>query len=274
MRKVSLLVLVFLFFCVTPLWALDTVEDLVSRSSYSPEDKAYLLERVTQIFENVQGLPQELLVKKLKEGLVKRAAPDSIVLALKQRREALEKAQRLLEETGIQGRKNLLEDLAFSLELSVPPEVLAEVLKKISNNPKVAERFVDTLATFLEVGVSSERTEEVLKQVTEKDLGAKELRKIAGLLEQARREGVETQKVADVLDSALRKYDNFNLVEIEVQGFIAANKPKPVLRSGQGVVPQPGISSGGTPVEEGGAPLEPQPSAPRPPTQEGGGPLE
>lgn len=274
MRRISLFVLVFLLFCVTPLWALDKVADLVNRSSYPPEDKAYLLEKVTQIFEDAQGLPQELLVKKLKEGLVKHVTPDNIVLALEQRKDSLREAQHLLEETGIQGRNNLLEDLALSLELSVPPEVLAEVLKKISNNPKVAERFVDTLATLLEVGVSSEKTEEVLKQVTEKDLGVKELRKIANLLEQAQREGVEAQKVADVLSNALKRYDNFNLVEIEVQGFIAANKPRPALRSGQGVVPQPGISSGGTPVEEGGAPLEPPPSSPRPPTQEGGGPLE
>ncbi|MGQ9622454.1 MAG: hypothetical protein ACUVTO_03270 [Candidatus Caldatribacteriaceae bacterium] len=274
MRKISLFVLVLLLFCVTPLWALDTATDLVNRSSYPPEDKAYLLEKVTQIFEEAQGLPQELLVKKLKEGLVKRVTPDNIVLALEQRKESLRKAQYLLEEAGVQERKSLLEDLALSLELSVPPEVLAEVLKRASNNPKVAERFVDTLATLLEVGVSSEKAEEVLRQVAEKDLGVKELRKVAGLLEQAQREGVEVQKVADVLSNALRRYNNFNLVEIEIQGFIAANKPKPALRSGQGVVPQPGISSSGTPVEEGGTPLEPQPSAPRPPTQEGGEPLE
>jgi len=79
-----------------------------------------------------------------------------------------------------------------------------------------------------------------------------------------------------VLANALEKHDNFNLVEIEVQRFIASSKEKPALRSGQGViVSSPGITSGGTPAEEGGTPLESTPpSAGKPPTQEGGTPLE
>lgn len=255
-------------------WAQSAAIRLIERSSYPEEDKAYLLKEVPQIFSEAQDVPEKLLFKKLREGLTKGVPPESLVEALRRRKDALREARQLLRETGIQEKEPLLEDLAVSLELSVPPQVLREILLKVASRPKVAERFVDTVATFLEVGVPSETTSAVLERILERNLEAQEIQKIARLLEQARREGMEVDKVAVRLEEALQKHENFTLVEIELQNFIAANKPRPALRSGQGVVvPPPGVS-GGTPMEEGGTPLEPQPPSGHPPTQEGGAPLE
>lgn len=275
MRKFLFLLCFFLLFCTAALWASEEVLSLIERSPYPSEDKAYLCERVPAVFADVQDISQKLLLKKLREGLAKKVPPEDLVRTLERRKETLQSAQNLLEETGIQGKESLLENLAVSLELAISPEVLREVLARVASNPKVAERFVDTVATFLEVGVPPEKTGEVLEQVAGRKLGVKEIRKVALLLEQARREGIEVQQIATALEKALEQHDNFALVEVELQNFIAANKPKPALRSGGGIsVPQPGVSSGGTPVEEGGTPLESQPSAAHPPTQEGGAPLE
>ncbi|MCS7241956.1 hypothetical protein [Candidatus Caldatribacterium sp.] len=268
-------VLLCILCCTSVLWAQDALVRLIERSPYPEDGKAYLLREVPQIFAEAQGIPEKLLLKKLREGLTKKVSPEHLVEALRRRRDALREALRLLDEAGIEGRDALLEDLAVSLELSVPPHVLREVLAKVASRPKVAERFVGTVATFLEVGVPPETASAILAQVLERNFEAREMQKVAQLLEQARREGMDVAQVAACLREALERHDNFALVEVELQNFIAANKPRPVLRSGQGVVvPSPGVSLGGTPVEEGGAPLEPQPSTGHPPTQEGGAPLE
>jgi hypothetical protein len=273
-RTILFLLLVLCLFAVSASWASEAVLRLIERSSYSPEDKAYLQEQVASIFAGTQDAAQKLLLKKLREGLVKNVPPKDLIEALNRRKEALKKAQSLLEETGVFGGESILEDLVVSLELSVPPQILREVLARVGGNPKVAGRFVDAVATFLEVGVPPERTNEVLQRVLDRNLGAREIRTITRLLEQARKEGVEAKDIVRVLGEALERHENFALVEVELENFIAANKPQPALRAGQGVVaPQPGVS-GGSPVEEGGTPLEPQPSAVRPPTQEGGTPLE
>ncbi len=274
MKRVLLTLLVLLW-VPSVLWASDAVFRLIERSPYPEEDKAYLLQEVSKVFSEASDVPEKLLLKKLREGITKRVPPESLIEALRKRKNALQEARRLLEESGLQEKETLLEDLAVSLELSVPPEVLREVLAKVASSPRVAERFVDTVATFLEIGVPPQTTGALLKRVLKQDLGMREVRKVTQLLEQARREGMEMGGVARCLQDALEKHENFTLVEIELQNFIAANKPRPALRSGQGVVaPPPGISSGGTPTEEGGTPLESQPSAGHPPTQEGGAPLE
>lgn len=274
MKLVFVILLCILCF-PSVLWAQDALIRFIERSPYPEEGKAYLLKEVPGLFSEVQDIPEKLLLKKLREGLTKRVPPENLVEALRKRRDALQEARRLLREAGIEERESLLEDLAVSLELSVPPQVLREVLTRVASRPKVAERFVDTVATFLEVGVPPETASDILTRVLERNLEAREMQKIAQLLEQARREGIEVDEVATCLRDALEKHGNFALVEIELENFIVANKPRPALRSGQGVVaPPPGVSSGGTPTEEGGTPLEPQPAAGHPPTQEGGTPLE
>ncbi|MEN3203049.1 MAG: hypothetical protein ABDK87_04905 [Atribacterota bacterium] len=272
--KRILYALLFILCLSSVVWSQDAVTRLIERSPYPEDGKTYLLREVPKIFSEARDIPDKLLLKKLREGLTKGVPPENLVEALKKRRDALQEARQLLRDAGIQEKESLLEDLAVSLELSVPSQVLREILARVASRPKVAERFVDTVVTFLEVGVPSETASAVLERILERNLEAQEIQKVAKLLEQARREGMEVDKVAVRLEEALQKHENFTLVEIELQNFIAANKPRPALRSGQGVVaPPPGVS-GGTPLEEGGTPLESQPSSGHPPTQEGGAPLE
>ena len=183
--------------------------------------------------------------------------------------------------------EDLIINLALSLELSVSPEVVEETLNKaLANDGKRLQLIVDSLSSLLEMGVDPERAGEIVEKVADKNLSSREMKKMAQLLERARRAGADSEQVAKVLADALDKYDNFNLVEMEVQQFIASSREKPALRSGQGVtVSSPGITSGGTPAQEGGTPLEttttPSPTNPptpsptgKPPIQEGGTPLE
>lgn len=273
MKRV-LLALCVLFAFPSLLWAQDAALKLIERSPYPEDGKLYLLQEVPRVFSEAGDVPEKLLLKKLREGIAKRVPPEDLVAALEKRKAALQEAGKLLEEMGIQKKETLLEDLAVSFELSLPPEVLRKALQKVASNPKAAERFVDVIATFLEVGVPSETAQVLLTRVAEDTLEVRDVRKIAQLLEQARQEGMDMKGVASCLENALAKHGNLALVEVELQNFIAANKPRPALRSGQGVVAPPAGISGGTPTEEGGAPLEPQPTAGHPPTQEGGTPLE
>ena len=89
------------------------------------------------------------------------------------------------------------------------------------------------------------------------------------LLNKARRAGADPQRVAETLANALGKYDNFKLVEMEVQKVIASSREKPALKSGEGVVvSSPGVTSGSI-LQEGGTPQKRCSSREKAPT--GGG---
>jgi len=188
-RTILFLLLSLCLFVVSVSWASEAVFRLIERSSYPPEDKAYLREQVASIFADTQDASQKLLLKKLREGLVKNVPPEDLIEALNRRKEALEKARSLLEETGVSGRESILEDLVLSLELSVSPQILKEVLVRVGGNPKVAGRFVDAVAALLEVGVPPEKANEVLQQVLERNLEAREIRTISRLLERDKERG-------------------------------------------------------------------------------------
>jgi len=272
--------ILFLFFAgIVPLWAASDPLSLIEKSPYSEEDKEYLRSQVDSLIKEAQekSLPLSPIISKLKEGLSKKVLPHELVKTLNNKKGSLEKAQEILQKNGIKGEENLIIDLALSLELSVPPQAIEEALSQaLANDGKRLQLIVDSLSSLLEMGVDPEKAGEIVKAVADKNLSSRDMKKMAQLLENARKAGVDSEQVARVLANALEKHDNFNLVEIEVQRFIASSKEKPALRSGQGViVSSPGITSGGTPAEEGGTPLESTPpSAGKPPTQEGGTPLE
>ncbi len=273
--------LLLLFLWVTPLWA-SSLASIIDRSSYSEEDKLYLQEKVALYLEEVEreGLPVSPLLSKLKEGIGKRVDPSKLVQALEKRKNALMEAEQILGEVGIQdgNREKLLLNLALSLEFSLSPQVLKEVVQGVAgeSNPKNLVRVIESFSTFMEVGVSPEDIGNIASQTVKKNLRAKELGKMASLLEKSRRSGVEVERTLEVLERALEKYDNFSLVEMEVQRFIAASRTKPSLSAGQGVTPtSAGVTSDGTPIEEGGTPLESSAGTGHPPSQEApSGPLE
>ena len=276
MRKIVFF-LVFLFwtFFLASAWAAD-IEKIIARAPYTDEEKAYLQSRVSEMIEEVasRNLPTSFLFSKLKEGVGKKVKPYTLLQALEKRKEALFEAKEILDEAGIDGQEKILTNLAVSLELAIPAPLLQEVVQKVrSTDPQSLSRVVESLSVLLEVGIAPERVESVTKKIVTKNLESKEISKVAALLERSRRNGVDVERTATVLEEALQKYDNFNLVEMEVRQFIAASRPKPALSSGQGVTSaSPGIS-GTTPTQEGGTPLESSSSG-HPPTQEGGTPLE
>ena len=197
---------------------------------------------------------------------------------LDNKKNSLEKAQEILQRNGVR-EEDLIINLALSLELSVSPEVVEEALNKaLANDGKRLQLIVDSLSSLLEMGVDPERAGEIVEKVADKNLSSREIKKMVQLLEKAQKTGADSKQVARILADALDKYDNFNLVEMEVQRFIASSREKPASRPGEAVtVSSPGITSGGTPVQEGGTPLEttttPSPTG-KPPIQEGGAPLE
>jgi hypothetical protein len=278
MRKIVFF-LVFLFwtFFLVSAWAAD-IEKIIARAPYTDEEKAYLQSRVSEMIEEVasHNLPTSFLFSKLKEGVGKKVKPYILLQALEKRKEALFEAKKILDEAGIGGQdtEKILTNLAISLELAIPASLLQEVVQKMrSTDPQSLPRVVESLSVLHEVGITPERVESVTRKIVTRNLESKEISKVAALLERSRRSGVDVERTATVLEEALQKYDNFNLVEMEVRQFIAASRPKPALSSGQGVTSaSPGIS-GTTPTQEGGGPLESSSSG-HPPTQEGGTSLE
>ena len=98
---------IFLLAAVLPLGA-QSLESVLSRSRYSPEVKAEV-SREFRDAEN-QGIPVELLLPRLEEGIAKKVNAGRLLAALEREQGLLLQARGLL--TGLDGGARLLEDQA------------------------------------------------------------------------------------------------------------------------------------------------------------------
>lgn len=274
--------LVFLSFC-RPGSADENFSSLFGQSDfYQAEDREYLERRVGEIIKEVEqeNLPSDPLILKLKEGIRKEVLPYNLVKTLENKKEAMLQAKKVMEKANLEAdnHQELLLDLALSLEMSIPPEIIEEALQEtIGNNGEKAKAVADSLVALLELGITPDQASGIIQKTVSQNPKVENIENLTRLVEKARREGIDPTRTAAVIEESLSKYGrNFNLVEMEVNRFIADAKSKPAIQSGQGAVTTtPGVSSPSTPVHEGGGPLESTPSSPGvPPTQEGATPLD
>jgi hypothetical protein len=280
---------IFFFFIIlllnTTVFAQDEISLLISESdNYPPEDQEYLLNRVGELVNELQqkGLEVGTLVLKLKEGLHKKVRPYNIVKSLEKKKDSLLEAQKILEEINLTGihDEETLNYIASSIEHSVPIDLVKSALQqKVAQDDKSAKKIVEFLATLIEMGVQPQQAGLIINQFANKSNQSKDLNSLTKIIEYARMEGIDPQRIASKIEEALSKTNNITMVELEVQGFIADIKQKPTIKSGQGVViSSPGITSSGVPGSEGGTSLSPSSetpaSGPNIPSQEGGSPLE
>jgi hypothetical protein len=276
------LFLLFSFWSFVAFAVEENVASLIqgAPSFYAEEDKEYLLQRVSEILDEVrqEGISPEPLVLKLGEGLKKKVLPYNLVKTLERKKDSLLLAKKTLQgvDARVANKENLLYNLALVFESSTSPEDLQKVLEEILHKDgKRLESVVDSLAAFVELGFAPDQAGLVIAGVVQKGATPSELKKFTRLLERARREGIDPSRVAAVLSEAVNKYDHLSLVEMEIKNLIASSRQKPDLGAGEGVViSSPGITSSGTPTQEGGTPLEGSNASSGPPTQEGGTPLE
>jgi len=276
------LTILFLSFAA---FAQDEFSSLITKSaSYPPEDREYLLDRVGELVNELQlkGLAADTLVLKLKEGLQKNVLPYNIVKSLEKKKDSLLEAQAILEEINLPGinDEETLNSIASSIEYSVPTDLVKSALQEsVAKDSKNAKKIVDSLTALIEMGIQPQQAGVIVNQFAQKSSQTKDLNSLTKIIERARLEGVDPQRVASKIEESLSKTNNIALVEIEVQNFIAEIKQKPTIKSGQGiVVSSPGITSSGVPGSEGGTSLSPTTEAPvsssSVPSQEGGSPLE
>jgi len=276
------LTILFLSFAA---FAQDEFSSLITKSaSYPPEDREYLLDRVGELVNELQlkGLAADTLVLKLKEGLQKNVLPYNIVKSLEKKKDSLLEAQAILEEVNLPGinDEETLNSIASSIEYSVPTDLVKSALQEsVAKDSKNAKKIVDSLTALIEMGIQPQQAGVIVNQFAQKSSQTKDLNSLTKIIERARLEGVDPQRVASKIEESLGKTNNIALVEIEVQNFIAEIKQKPTIKSGQGiVVSSPGITSSGVPGSEGGTSLSPTTEAPvsssSVPSQEGGSPLE
>jgi len=276
------LTILFLSFAA---FAQDEFSSLITKSaSYPPEDREYLLDRVGELVNELQlkGLAADTLVLKLKEGLQKNVLPYNIVKSLEKKKDSLLEAQAILEEINLPGinDEETLNSIASSIEYSVPTDLVKSALQEsVAKDSKNAKKIVDSLTALIEMGIQPQQAGVIVNQFAQKSSQTKDLNSLTKIIERARLEGVDPQRVASKIEESLGKTNNIALVEIEVQNFIAEIKQKPTIKSGQGiVVSSPGITSSGVPGSEGGTSLSPTTEAPvsssSVPSQEGGSPLE
>ncbi|MCX5849160.1 MAG: hypothetical protein NTW65_06895 [Deltaproteobacteria bacterium] len=284
MKKWFVFLLLFLFFAGGTAFASEDVNSLIQGSSaYTNEDQAYLLDRVGEMVKNLEqiGLSTEPIVLKLKEGLRKNVRPYNIVKSLGKKADSLVEAKKILDEVdpGGSGDEALLQDLAISIEWAVPSEVVKEVLQRTaSHDGNRVKQVVDSLSSLLEMGVKPQQAGSIIREFVAKNPGDKEISSMTRLIERACGDGIDPQRIAGKMEEVLKKYNNLNMAEIEIQNFIADIKQKPTLQGGHGVVvTSPGITTSGAPSSEGGTPLESSSSSTSSgsvPSQEGGTPLE
>lgn len=276
------LTILFLSFAA---FAQDEFSSLITKSaSYPPEDREYLLDRVGELVNELQlkGLAADTLVLKLKEGLQKNVLPYNIVKSLEKKKDSLLEAQAILEEINLPGinDEETLNSIASSIEYSVPTDLVKSALQEsVAKDSKNAKKIVDSLTALIEMGIQPQQAGVIVNQFAQKSSQTKDLNSLTKIIERARLEGVDPQRIASKIEESLSKTNNIALVEIEVQNFIAEIKQKPTIKSGQGiVVSSPGITSSGVPGSEGGTSLSPTTEAPASsssiPSQEGGSPLE
>jgi hypothetical protein len=263
----------------------DEVSSLITKSeNYPLEDQEYLLDRVGELVNELQqkGLATDILVLKLKEGLHKKVRPYNIVKSLEKKKDSLLEAQAILEEINVPGinDEETLNNIASSIEHSVPTDLVKSALQQsVAKEDKNAKKIVDSLTALIEMGVQPQQVGVIVNQFAQKSNQSKDLNSLTKIIERARLEGIDPQRIASKIEEALNKTNSIAMVEMEVQGFIADIKQKPTIKSGQGVViSSPGITSGGVPGSEGGTSLSPASETPASssniPSQEGGSPLE
>lgn len=269
----------------TTVFAQDEVSLLISESeNYPPEDREYLLDRVSELVNELQqkGLESDTLVLKLKEGLHKKVRPYNIVKSLEKKKDSLLEAQKILEEINLSGihDEETLNNIATSIEYSVPTDLIKSALQqKVAQDDKSAKKIVDSLASLIEMGIQPQQAGVIVNQFASKSNQSKDLNSLTKIIERARLEGIDPQRIATKMEEALSKTNSIAMIEMEVQGFIADIKQKPTIKSGQGIViSSPGITSTGVPGSEGGTSLSPSSETPvsgsNIPSQEGGSPLE
>lgn len=269
----------------TTVFAQDEVSLLISESeNYPPEDREYLLDRVSELVNELQqkGLESDTLVLKLKEGLHKKVRPYNIVKSLEKKKDSLLEAQKILEEINLSGihDEETLNNIATSIEYSVPTDLIKSALQqKVAQDDKSAKKIVDSLASLIEMGIQPQQAGVIVNQFASKSNQSKDLNSLTKIIERARLEGIDPQRIATKMEEALSKTNSIATIEMEVQGFIADIKQKPTIKSGQGIViSSPGITSTGVPGSEGGTSLSPSSETPASgsniPSQEGGSPLE
>ena len=284
MKKLVLVIFLFLIF-VPPVFAQEDVFSLINESSsYPPEDREYLIDRVGELVNDLQqnGLSTDTMVLKLREGLHKKVRPYNIVKSLEKKKNSLLQAQALLKEVDPQiiGDESLLNDLAISIEYSVPTDLVKNALRQnVAKDGDNAKKIIDSLTALVEMGVQPQQAGSIVDQFAQKSTESKDLNSLTKIIERARREGIDPQRVAAKIEEALQKTNSITMVEMEISGFIADIKQKPTIKSGQGVVvSSPGIISSGVPGSEGGTPLstpsQPSSSGSTAPSQEGGSPLD
>lgn len=285
MKKLVLLLSLFLLVIIPPVFALEDIGTLIQESSnYPDEDREYLLDRVSAMVGDLEqnGLSADALVLKLKEGLHKKVRPYNIVKSLEKKKDSLLQAQSILKEVdpNAAGDENLLTDLATSIEYLVPAELVKNALRQTAaKDGDNVKKVIDSLSALIEMGVQPQQAGNIINEFSRKSTESRDINSLTKIIERARREGIDPQRVAAKMEEALKKNNSISMAEIEVQSFIAEIKQKPTIKSGQGVViSSPGITSSGVPGSEGGTPLstssEPSSTGPVSPIEEGGTPLE
>ncbi len=279
MKVLSITCFLVLCIAVSPALGGESFTSLIEEASsfYDEDDKEYLSFRVSEIVVDMEskGLPTEPVVRKLREGLRKQVLPYNIVQTLESKQGSISEARSMLDEVDPASSDDvdLLLSLALSLEYDVPSSAVREALKASAERDGDRIRMVvQSLSDFLELGVNPQQAGVIVRQVVEKNPDQRDMYRMARLLENARRQGIDPQRTAQVLENALNRYGNLNLVEMEVQSFISDARSRPSLGTGEGAVTSsPGIPGG--PTHEGGTEPASPPSGAAP-TQEGGAPLD
>ncbi len=258
MKVLGIVCILVLCIGVTPVLGGEPVDSLIrdAPSFYDEDDKEYLNYRVSEIVADMekQGLPSDPVVRKLREGLRKQVLPYNIVQTLESKKGNISEARSMLDEVDPKSSDDvdLLLSLALSLEYDVPTEIVREALKETAQQDSGRiGMVVQSLSEFLELGVSPQQTGTIMRQVVEKNPDERDMYRMTKLLESARRQGIDPQRTAQVLEGALNRYGNLNLVEMEVQNFISDARRRPSLGTGEGAVTSPPGISGG-PTQEGG----------------------
>jgi hypothetical protein len=151
------------------------------------------------------GLPGDFLRARLREGLAKKAAPETLAAAVETRLKSLEESRNLLGAAGYDDRREpshreLLESVAHALESGMPPAAFGRVLSRGRGTAALrVQTVVESGESLHLAGLEDETVIGFMTDCLDRNLRRMEILRAARLIVQQHRGGVNSSEIRRAL---------------------------------------------------------------------------
>ena len=186
------------------------LSDLLDRSGFDAETASEVRELVSEA--SSAGVPEELLLPRLQEGIAKRVPPRRILRALEDDLATLLSARSVLR--GVEGGNRILDETARwaraanFLAAGRSEEELGKVAAASSSRPESFRQATVLYVSLLDWGLETASVVEIVEAAVDSNLKPEEFSGIPELFALARRQRVRPERMVGRLVAALPRADS------------------------------------------------------------------